>query len=254
MKAKHSIVLAIIASASSICGSFASASEGKIPQWWVDAGIAVSEESEFSPSSKLESHEPANVGQLMGIAELAAAYLNERASGGAGSEINGMVGAFRQNSGANSDEYFSAVTVGQVINVAKPFYDRLHELQDVVWPSGMQFIGGNGKYPWPDLPENAANAAKLPYYDAANVGQIKYLFSWSISKSSGSGSLPGGTDTDGNGIPDWWEHYYFGSLIGADAGRDFSGDGKTVLLHYRDGTEPARNSSAKLSVYTPLDR
>lgn len=252
MKAKHPAILALIVS--SICAAFASAPESKVPQWWIDSGIAVSEEAEFSKSSKLESYEPANVGQLMVIAQLAADYLNDSAAGGAGGEINDMVAGFKQNGAVGRDEYFSAVTVGQVINVAKPFYDRLHELQNVVWPSGMEFVGGGGRYPWPDLPSNAPAPAKLPYYDAANIGQIKYLFSWSLSESSASESLPGGTDGNGNGIPDWWEYYYFGGLIGDGASGSFSGDGVTVLEHYRDGTDPARNSSARLSIYTPLER
>ena len=91
-------------------------------------------------------------------------------------------------------------------------------------------------------------------FEAATVGQLKYLFSWSVSGSHSSGSLPGGTDGNGNGIPDWWEHYYFGGLIGGAAGGDFSGDGQTVLQHYQNGTAPSRNASAKLSVFTPLEK
>ncbi len=49
--------------------------------------------------------------------------------------------------------------------------------------------------------------------------------------------LPAGQDTDGAGLPDWWQIHYFGSL-GVDAGVDSDGDGFTELDEYRDGTNP----------------
>lgn len=46
-------------------------------------------------------------------------------------------------------------------------------------------------------------------------------------------------DSDGNGLPDWWERQYFGS-VGADPSLDYSGDGYTILQKYDDGLDPTK--------------
>ena len=44
-------------------------------------------------------------------------------------------------------------------------------------------------------------------------------------------------DSDGNGLPDWWELKYFGA-IGQDPNADPDGDGLTNLQEYAMGTNP----------------
>lgn len=44
-------------------------------------------------------------------------------------------------------------------------------------------------------------------------------------------------DTDGDGLPDWWEIQYFGDLS-QDGEGDFDGDGYTNLEEYDAGTDP----------------
>ena len=46
-----------------------------------------------------------------------------------------------------------------------------------------------------------------------------------------------GVDSNGNGIPDWWEWKYFGQ-IGIDLNADPDGDGWTNLQEYQNGTNP----------------
>jgi hypothetical protein len=46
------------------------------------------------------------------------------------------------------------------------------------------------------------------------------------------------TDTDGNGLPDWWELQYFGVLTGTDPNGDPDHDGASNLLEYLSGTNP----------------
>ncbi|HMP89555.1 MAG TPA: S8 family serine peptidase [Kiritimatiellia bacterium] len=45
-------------------------------------------------------------------------------------------------------------------------------------------------------------------------------------------------DTDGDGMPDWWEFIHFGSITGGVAGADPDGDGLTNLQEFQNGTDP----------------
>lgn len=53
----------------------------------------------------------------------------------------------------------------------------------------------------------------------------------------------GGTDTDGDGIPDGWEFFYGLDPFNDDAGADPDGDGMTNLQEYLAGTDPKRANS-----------
>ncbi|MEI6218050.1 MAG: thrombospondin type 3 repeat-containing protein [bacterium] len=65
------------------------------------------------------------------------------------------------------------------------------------------------------------------------------------------------TDTDGDGLPDWWELQYFGSITGAVASATNS-TGWTNLQTYRRGCNPLQsltsdtNNVLKLNLQTPL--
>jgi subtilisin family serine protease len=50
-------------------------------------------------------------------------------------------------------------------------------------------------------------------------------------------------DTDGNGLPDWWEQTYFGSLTGTDPNADPDGDGLSNIQEWQAGTDPTDASS-----------
>ena len=55
--------------------------------------------------------------------------------------------------------------------------------------------------------------------------------------------LPDALDSDGDGIPDWFEIEYYGSLAN-DADSDTDGDGLTLLQEYTDGTHPLYANSS----------
>lgn len=57
-------------------------------------------------------------------------------------------------------------------------------------------------------------------------------------------------DTDGDGMPDWWESLYFGGATNAVAGEDASGDGLTNIEAYNGGWNPRVMQNAALSTAT----
>ncbi|HKI68724.1 MAG TPA: S8 family serine peptidase, partial [Verrucomicrobiae bacterium] len=50
-------------------------------------------------------------------------------------------------------------------------------------------------------------------------------------------------DTDGNGLPDWWELQYFGHLTGTDPNADPDHDGMSNLAEWLAGTDPTNRAS-----------
>lgn len=58
-----------------------------------------------------------------------------------------------------------------------------------------------------------------------------------IAETEYSVIYPVGTDSDGNGLPDWWQWTYFGHL-GVDPNGDADGDGVSNLQEYQNGTVP----------------
>src|SRR6266404_494284 len=51
-------------------------------------------------------------------------------------------------------------------------------------------------------------------------------------------------DSDGNGLPDWWEQQYFGTLTGTDPNADPDQDGANNRAEWLAGTNPLQTSSA----------
>ena len=50
-------------------------------------------------------------------------------------------------------------------------------------------------------------------------------------------------DSDGNGLPDWWERTYFNRFMGTDPQADADDDGETNLAEWLAGTDPTNASS-----------
>lgn len=147
----------------------------------------------------------ANQGQAKQIAQQAYLEFNDKL-GGASPAISNLVSSF-----SNTDNY-SVLNQGQLKNVGVSFYDQLNDLHLTnAWPQGMTV----GPYPW-------SGSTQAPQdYAAANVGQLKYIFSFDL-------------DHDSDGLPDWWEEHY-GMLNPLD---DEDDDGWTNVQEYQRGTDP----------------
>ncbi len=170
---------------------------GAEPSWWQQRGVfAVEPVDDFAV---------VNHGQLKHIAKQAKAELDAELSGGAGTAIAAMVGAW--DSPAQGTDDYAPINVGQLKAVAKPFYDRLKL-----------------PYPWAGAPAGAADD-----FAVANVGQLKRVFAFDPA------SLPvNDLDTDGDGLPDWFE-----ALLGTDPDMyDSDEDGTSDGEEYASGRDP----------------
>jgi hypothetical protein len=107
--------------------------------------------------------------------------------------------------------------------------------------NGVPIIGANG---------DSLIVAGLPL-TGTNLGSFSVI----VSNSSGSiTSAPAAlwSDANGNGIPDWWELYYFHNLSQPALG-DFDGDGVDNLDEYLEGTNPTNRNSfnPRLNIQAP---
>jgi len=193
------------------------------PDWWTDRAVLI-------PDVPAKDYAAANLGQVKAIASKAVAEMNERLPGGAGPVLNGLVAAWNgpaTTGGMRSD--FTAVNQGQLKAIAKPFYDRLAELGYVGPP-----LAAGQSHPWTDSLSDDASFA------AANLGQVKYLFSFDPSLV-----MPvDPDDLDGDGLPNAWEERYDFDPMVPDGDDDPAGDGLTNLQEFAVGRNPTKGAIA----------
>ena len=129
--------------------------------------------------------------------------------------------------------------------------------------AALHFIGGNrdgyASSSWRGY-QPAAVPALVRFVGGIRDGYAssKMLSSWSQTKparflggsfdgydSQAVRGLPNWAvgDTDGNGLPDWWELKYFGVLTGTRPNADADHDGVSNLQEYLTGTNPTNSSS-----------
>ena len=181
------------------------------PAWWAGRGA-----TDANPADDFAA---ANVGQLKHFAAKAVAELEGWLPGGAGATLTGMVAnwnalAQQQTPPGPAPGDYSAVNVGQLKYVAKPIYDRL------------MAEGYATGYPWTAATTDDVDSAM------ANLGQLKRVFYFGPT-----------VDTDGDGLPDWWENKHR-VATGLDAGNpndagQVAPGGMTFLEKFLRGLNPA---------------
>jgi probable HAF family extracellular repeat protein len=155
---------------------------------------------------------PANQGQLKNIAKAAAAEMDAHLPGGAGEIVHALIASWSPPTSQTND--LAPLNLGQLKKVAKPFYDRLIATDYVT------------NYPW----VNATNAHDD--FAVANIGQVKKLFSFDLR------AVDATHDTDQNGLPDWWERFYFGTIGNNPNAPAARGDGRTILQAFEQSLNP----------------
>src|SRR5205823_13728383 len=146
------------------------------------------------------------------MARAAVAEFDAHMPGGAGDVLHNLVAGWSQSNPQRND--FAPVNLGQLKHVAKPFYDRLitvHYASD---------------YPW------TGSAISPDDFAMANIGQVKQLFGFDLL------AVDLTHDSDQNGLPDWWETYYFGHINVDPNALAERGDGLTNLQAFQQGLNP----------------
>jgi hypothetical protein len=168
------------------------------PSWWLRQAVVGS-------NATPDDYALVNQGQVKNMARAAMAELDPRLEGGAGAEVHALVNGWATITPQTND--FAPANLGQLKNVAKPFWDRLINK------------GFARQYPW------NGSAPPADDFAIANIGQLKQLFSFDL------------TDTDQNGLADVWEIQYFGE-VGVDPDGDADGDGLTNMQEFTAGSDP----------------
>ncbi len=200
------------------------------PAWWFQRGVVARLDmykddpiwpDDFSTASDFVA---VNQGQLKAIATAAYDEFEANLAGGAGSDIFNLIKQwFEKNTDgtlalqdgkrvplvtANTQSY-AMVNIGQLKSVAKPFYDRLIA------------AGLRSDYPW-QLKITGNNLC------AANIGQLKNVFSFTAW-----------VDSDGDGLPDAVEIAWgLNPHNPNDANFRLDGRGLTALEYFWSGSSP----------------
>jgi hypothetical protein len=180
------------------------------PSWWSNYGVL----SGTTPND----YAAANQGQAKNVAFAAVQELDNDLAQFGGSGLDALTTTVLSGTSPQENDY-GAINLGQLKALAQPFYDHL---MAVGYYGPPLIVTGTspvitGTYPW--------NATRLVAndYAMANIGQLKFLFSFDVTYS-----------TAGDGIPDWWTSEYF--------------PGQTIT----SGTYPVPWSAGQLTL-NPLD-
>jgi len=189
-----------------------SSSAANYPLWWsnvVDSTATVTND-----------YAPANLGQLKWFATNACNELESYVPGGAGTDVWAFVTGM-----SLTNNNYRAVNQGQLKHVGALFYDRLIE------------EGYTNAYPWTAVTTDDES------YAAANLGQLKYLFSFDITY-----------DSDADSLYDWWETHHFGSVTNWTGVDDPDGDGYDNEEEYAAGATPTySNPVPTITITYPED-
>jgi hypothetical protein len=167
------------------------------PAWWTTQGI-------LATGSAANDFAAANQGQAKNIALGAVNELYTDLSGfpAATAHLDSLAAFLYTTGTATGANDFAAINLGQLKNLIQPIYDTLLTAgyRDPTASGGPL---ESGTYPWDPSasPPGSAND-----YAIANLGQLKYLFSFDPT-----------LDTNANGLPDWWENLYGIPLTGTAA-------------------------------------
>lgn len=188
------------------------------PAWWAERGV-------LTPGATPDDYAAVNQGQVKNIAKQAYEEMKELGlidPAAAAASTNPDDPAHRlflawQTPAAGTDDY-RAINLGQLKNVAEPFYSRLQELNY----TGQPLAAGQTR-PWSGAADD---------YALANIGQVKNLFSFDLSLL-----IP--VDSDGDGVSDTVEITNGTDPYASDTDGDGQSDGVDPQpTDYYNGVQP----------------
>lgn len=149
---------------------------GSNPSWWSNYDIIFDNDIG-------DNHSPANIGQLKNFALQSKRYFDAELEGGAGVAINQLVSGYFDSSTnlqikSSDTDNFTILNQGQLKNIARLFYDRLHEEGITVTQMQTNDPALNWHYPWSSSTTDDEN------YAPVTLGQLKYVFSFSVTSES----------------------------------------------------------------------
>lgn len=161
------------------------------------------------PARHKADYAPALLGQLKWFATNACDEIEMILPGGAGTSVRNLVAGF------NTSSNYCPINLGQLKRVAKVFYDRLLE------------VSYTNTYPW-----TINTTADDADYAVVNIGQLKTAFAFDLAG-----------DADVDGLPDYWEMKYFGSVTNQSGSGDYDSDGYANAFEYAHGLNPTNRET-----------
>jgi hypothetical protein len=187
------------------------------PEWWDVYGV--------TGSATESNNSPAVLGQLKWMASCAWTELDIVLPGGAGFALSSVVPPIP---GSPDQAWYDAqkavANLGQLKNVAEPFYRRLH----VVAPGWVaEEFDRNGLASWPFFVPWNPSTPVGENFSPAVLGQLKMVFSLRFKE-----------DADSDTLPDLLEHFLYGSTAGDGTTTDYDKDGLTDFAEISGNTRP----------------
>ena len=209
------------------CAAIMARAAAPEPGWW----------SNIKNSDAVDNAAAINVGQVKHVATQAAAHLNATL-GLTASDWDAAYGGAAANplpfTPGTNPENFAVANVGQLKAVGLGFYVALHEhapwydvrarLLGLGVPEASISADGQGAvFPW------AATVAEGENHAAANIGQLKIVFSFDLVSM----------DFDGDGMSNGWEFAYgLNPYNASDATGNPDGDNANNLAEYLAARNP----------------
>ena len=191
-----------------------------------------------------------------------AAKVSNAMSAGARAAVifNNTTGNFNGTLGA-AGNWIPAVSLsqadGQTLEAALPDAVTVFNAPDPT--QSYQFLDGTSMAA-PHVSGAVAFAA-MNFPNESAVQRVQRIFTHTtpvpglagLVATGGRLNLAATVDTDGNGLPDWWELQYFGHLTGTDPAADPDQDGEDNLAEFLAGTDPTDPHSVfQLAMPVPL--
>ena len=213
------VILGLVQHLALLAGPVPTNKPAAYPAWWFERDVIARLPASANKTAPVwptdyppaDDYAAVNQGQVKNVAKQSFEKMKAAFLDGAGQPLNDIWAS----PVTSSDDYL-AINLGQLKALAKPFYDRLAQIDPII------------VYPWGNPITPADDFALV------NIGQVKNLFRFDPQAIA--------VDTDGDGLPDKWELYYFGNLS-RNGTADWNNDGMLDRDAFRYGLDPFKRDN-----------